>query len=365
MFAIINFYCDLYFSTQPMKPLQFPPAAGSPAPRYATLSNAAGHSVTLMDLGATLLSCRVPMPDGSVRETLLGHPAAIDGDPARGYAGAIVGRYANRIAGASFELDSVQHQLLPNENGNQLHGGPDGFHRRRWTMARAGAGCAQLTLVSPDGDQGFPGEVLAGVTYTLSDDGVLRIDLRAHSSAPCPVNLSNHAYFNLDAAHGDARGHRLQLRADYYLPVDRRLIPLAALAPVRQRPYDFRHPTTVAAGLDADGHDAGGIGYDHSWLLGPACRAGTEPAARLQSADGKLAMTIRTSLPAIQFYDGRFLSGMPDRNGQPYPRHAGFALEPQYLPDSPNRPDWPQPTCVLRPGETMHHFIELAFQATA
>jgi aldose 1-epimerase len=121
----------------------------------------------------------------------------------------------------------------------------------------------------------------------------------------------------------------------------------------------------VAAGLDADGHDAGGIGYDHSWLLEHACRAGAEPAARLQSADGKLAMTIRTSLPAIQFYDGRFLSGIPDRDGQPYPRHAGFALEPQYLPDSPNRPDWPQPTCVLRPGETMHHFIELAFQATA
>ena len=333
-------------------------------PRHLTLESGAGHFVTVMDIGATLLSCRVPMPGGGSRETVLGHPAALDNDPARGYAGAIVGRYANRIAGAAFELDGQRHQLQANENGNQLHGGADGFHRRRWRFDQTAANRVQLTLTSPDGDQGFPGEVLASVTYTISAHGVLRIDLRARSGAPCPVSLSNHAYFNLDAVHGDARDHLLQLRAARYLPVDAALIPLRELAPVDQGGYDFRSARSIRAGLEATAA-AGAPGYDHAWLLAPDCAAGAVPAARLQSADRKLSMSISTSLPAIQFYDGRHLHTLQDRQGRPYPAYAGFALEPEFLPDSPNRPDWPQPSCILRPGTSMHHFIELAFQAQA
>jgi aldose 1-epimerase len=335
------------------------------SPRYLTLDSGAGHRVTVMDIGATLLSCKVPMPDGSRRETLLGHPAALDADAARGYAGAIVGRYANRIAGAAFELEGRRHQLLANENGNQLHGGPDGFHRRRWAIEHAGPATARLSLLSPDGDQGFPGEVLASVTYSLSAQGVLRMDLRASCNAPCPVSLSNHAYFNLDARHGDARGHSLQIQSQSYLPVDSALIPQAALAPVRHGGYDFQIDRTVRAALAAV--VAGGYppGFDHAWLLSPACADGATPAAMLQSSDRKLSMAISTSLPALQFYDGRHLHTLHDRDGMPYPAFAGFALEPEFLPDSPNRPDWPQPSCILRPGNPMHHFIELAFQAHA
>ena len=341
------------------------PDSPDPLPRYLTLDSGAGHRVTVMDIGATLLSCRVPMPDGSRRETLLGHPAALDNDTARGYAGAIVGRYANRIAGAGFGLEGKHHQLQANENGNQLHGGPDGFHRRRWTVEHAGQASVRLSLLSPDGDQGFPGEVQATVTYSLSAQGVLRMDLRASSSAPCPVNLSNHAYFNLDASHGDARGHTLQIRAPYYLPVDGALIPREALAPVQHGGYNFEIPRTLRAALAAvvaGGHPPG---FDHAWLLAPACAGGAVPAAVLQSSDRKLSMAISTSLPALQFYDGRHLHALQDRDGKPYPAFAGFALEPEFLPDSPNRPDWPQPSCILRPGNPMHHFIELAFQAHA
>ncbi|MFS2135029.1 galactose-1-epimerase [Duganella sp. Dugasp56] len=335
-----------------------------PPPRYLTLESGAGHTATVMDIGATLLSCRVPMADGSRRETVLGHPAALDDDPSRGYAGAIVGRYANRIAGAAFELDGRRHQLQANENGNQLHGGVDGFHRRRWQFDQTAANRVQLNLLSPDGDQGFPGEVEASVTYTISAHGVLRIDLRARSSAPCPVSLSNHAYFNLDARHGDARDHLLQLRAPAYAPVDDQLIPQGALVPVEDSSYDFRAAKSVRAALDAAAA-AGTPGFDHAWLLSSQCAHGAVPAARLQSSDRTLAMTISTSLPAIQFYDGRHLHTLHDRDGRPYPSYAGFALEPEYLPDSPNRPDWPQPSCILRPGTQMHHFIELAFQASA
>ncbi|MES2160240.1 MAG: galactose-1-epimerase [Pseudomonadota bacterium] len=333
-------------------------------PTYLTLDSGAGHFATVMDIGATLLSCRVPMADGGSRETVLGHPAALDNDPARGYAGAIVGRYANRIAGAAFELDGQRHPLQANENGNQLHGGADGFHRRRWNLDQTAANRVQLTLCSPDGDQGFPGEVQASVSYTFSAHGVLRIDLRARSSVPCPVSLSNHAYFNLDADHGDAREHLLQLQAPSYLPVDAALIPLDALLPVERTGYDFRAARSIRAGLDAVAA-AGATGYDHAWLLSRACAGGALPAARLQSSDRKLAMTISTSLPAIQFYDGRHLHTLQDRDGRPYPSYAGFALEPEFLPDSPNRPEWPQPSCILRPGTSMHHFIELAFQANA
>jgi aldose 1-epimerase len=341
-----------------------PDSASHAPPRYLTLESGAGHFVTVMDIGATLLSCRVPMLAGGSRETVLGHPSELDNHPARGYAGAIVGRYANRIAGAAFELDGQRHRLQANENGNQLHGGEDGFHRRRWQFDQTAANRVQLSLVSPDGDQGFPGEVLAGVTYTISAHGVLRIDLRACSSAPCPVSLSNHAYFNLDAKHGDARDHLLQLQAPYYLPVDDALIPLDALASVEHSGYDFRSAHSVRAGLDAVAA-AGTPGYDHAWLLSPECAGGAVPVARLQSSDRKLSMAISTSLPAMQFYDGRHLHALQDRGGKPYPPYAGFALEPEFLPDSPNRPDWPQPSCIVRPGSPMHHFIELAFQAHA
>jgi aldose 1-epimerase len=288
----------------------------------------------------------------------------LDNDPARGYAGAIVGRYANRIAGAAFELEGTRHLLVANENGNQLHGGPDGFHRRRWTVDHAGTASVRLSLISPDGDQGFPGEVQASVTYSLSAQGVLRIDLRAPAAHP--------------ARSASATTHILTST-----PPRRRAWPHAAnrciaLPAGRQRADPAGGAGAGAAWrlqLPDSAHGAGGAGgggrwrspagFDHAWLLGPASKGGAAPAAVLQSSDRKLSMAIRTSLPALQFYDGRHLHALCDRDGKPYPAFAGFALEPEFLPDSPNRPDWPQPSCILRPGNPMRHYIELAFQAHA
>ncbi|WP_039029352.1 galactose-1-epimerase [Leclercia adecarboxylata] len=329
--------------------------------RLITLRNEAGMVVTLMDWGATLLSVRVPMTDGSVRETLLGCASPEQYVEQTAFLGASVGRYANRIAKSRFELDGVCFDLLPSQGENQLHGGPDGFDKRRWRILQQNDGEALLALDSPDGDQGFPGNCAATVHYRLTADNRIAIEYRATVDKPCPVNLTNHAYFNLDGNCSDVRQHRLQLLAQSYLPVDEMGIPHEGLKAVAGTSFDFRTTKAIAQDFLADDDQRKVNGYDHAFLL-DAQGDLSKPAAQLWSADEKLQMTVYTTAPALQFYSGNFLEGTPAREDGEYRVWQGLALESEFLPDSPNHAEWPQPDCVLRPGEeyvsvTEYHFI--------
>lgn len=243
------------------------------------------------------------------------------------YFGAVVGRYGNRVAGGRFTLDGVEHTLPVNNGPNSLHGGHDGFDKRVWTIAEQSKEAVTLTLSSPDGDQGYPGTLTATVTYTLEDDAI-RLDYTARTDAPTVVNLTNHSYFNL-AGGGDILGHRLQLAAGRYLPVDEHKIPTGELAPVKETPFDFTSPHTI-------GERYGGA-YDHCFVL--------DGGIRVVEPESGLAMEVSTTEPGVQFYAG----GMLDGAATPYGAHAGFCLETQHFPDSPNQPHFP--STVLRPGE--------------
>jgi aldose 1-epimerase len=330
-------------------------------PRLITLGGANGLSLTVMDIGATWISCRVPLADGSIREVLLGHPTPADYLTEPGYLGAIIGRYANRIAGARFMLDGHTHRLTPNEGPHQLHGGPEGFNRRRWRVAGQSASHVRFALASPAGDQGFPGALDASVEYRIERPDTLSITLEADVGAPCPVNLTSHAYFNLDAAHHDASSHRLRIAAANYLPIGRDLIPTGEIAPVEGTPFDWRAPRPIGERLHEVPQQQIAKGYDHCFVLEQACANAAIPAAELQSSDARLTMSLYTSYPGLQFYSGNHLDQTRARDGKPYAPHAGIALEPQYFPDSPNHPEWPQPSSILRPGERRTHVIRIRF----
>ncbi|MFS2223268.1 galactose-1-epimerase [Pantoea sp. B65] len=317
--------------------------------RITVLRNQNGMVVTFMDWGATWLSARVPMKDGSVREALLGCATPSDYLHQAAYLGATVGRYANRIAAARLQQGNIQ--LVANQGEHQLHGGPQGFDKRRWQIVSQSESEVHYRIASPDGDQGFPGALQARVHYRLDEHNCLSIEYQAQVDQPCPVNLTNHAYFNLDAQHGDARQHRLQLLADHYLPVDSMGIPCAELKPVTGNSFDFRQPKTVAAEFLQDEDQRVVKGYDHAFLLNSAGDS-SQPAAQLWSADGKLQLTVHTAAPALQFYSGNYLDGTPAREQGSYTAFQGIALESEFLPDSPNHPEWPQPSCWLQPGET-------------
>ena len=316
--------------------------------RITVLRNASGMVATFMDWGATWLSARVPMRDGSVRETLLGCATPSDYLHQDAYLGATIGRYANRINKATLTQQAIQ--LAANQGEHQLHGGPQGFDKRRWQIVSQSESSVVYRLDSPDGDQGYPGNLLAQVRYELDDDNCLSISYQAEVDQPCPVNLTNHAYFNLDAHHGDARQHRLQLLAEHYLPVDSDGIPNAPLKAVAGTSFDFRAGKIVAQDFLADADQQAVKGYDHAFLLDSAGDA-SQPAAQLWSADGELQLTVTTDAPALQFYTGNYLAGTRAREQESYTAFQGIALESEFLPDSPNHPEWPQPSCWLQPGE--------------
>lgn len=333
--------------------------------RLITLEHACGTRLTLMDWGGTWLSCLVPMSSVERREVLLGCARLEDYFTQTAYLGATIGRYANRIGRAQFSRAERVFHLTPTRGGHQLHGGPDSFDRRRWQIIAQGRDHVCLGLESPDGDQGFPGNLTARVTYCLLPEGRISMQYQASVDAPCPVNLTNHAYFNLDGGLSDVRQHSLQIRAARYAPVDGDLIPTGELLPVQGSGFDFNQSKSIAQDFLADIQQQQCGGYDHAWLLDAACRSMTEPAATLVAADRRLAMDVYTDKPAMQFYSGNFLAGIPARDGGCYEAYQGLALETQFLPDSPNHPEWPQPDCWLLPGTQYEYRTDLQFRPVA
>lgn len=320
------------------------------SPGVFQLQSGDGLRIAVTDAGAAWMSCLVPV-NGSEREVLLGYRAAADHLVQPGYLGAIIGRYANRIAGASFELDGQRIQLQPNEGEHQLHGGAGGFHRKLWQLVSHSEDRLELALISPDGDQGFPGELSVRAVYRVEPPLTVRITLEATTTAPTLCSLSSHAYFNLDGDAADIRQHRLQIDAHHYLPVRADLIPTGEQADVAGTAFDFRAPRRIGEALEALAGAVPGC-HDHCWLGGNAA---------LQSGDEALTLELHSAGPGLQFYAGEFLPRTPDRSGRPYAKHAGLALEPQALPDSPHHPEWPQKNAVLRPGDTYRQTLTYRF----
>lgn len=303
-----------------------------------------GTIASVLDWGATLRDLVVPTAGGGRRRVVLGYQRFDDYRANPSYLGAIAGRYANRIRDGRFRLDGRDYQLTLNEDGRtHLHGGTRGFSHQPWRIVERTAMSVTLGLTSPDGDQGYPGRVEARCTYTLAAPATLRVELSATTDAPTPVNLAHHSYFTLEDG-ADIRGHRLQIAAAAYTPVDAALIPTGAIAPVAGTPYDFRAARPVDLPLD------------HNFVL-----SGGGAAAVVTSADGRARLTVTTDAPGLQVYDGRGLRDLgPGLDGQRHFPHAGLALEPQLFPDGPNQPAFPQ--AVLRPGETWRQRSEFRFE---
>ena len=318
------------------------------------LTNGSGTEAGILTLGATLRRLLVADARGDRDDIVLGFDTAEEYLRGRHYFGATLGRYANRIAGGSFSLAGRRHQLTQNDGPNCEHGGIEGFDRRLWTVdsirhAHGAAVC--LSLVSPDGDQGFPGELRTQVTYTLTDDDALRIDYRATASAATVVNLAHHSYWNLaGAAAGDALHAQLSIDADSYTPVDTLLIPTGELRPVAGSVFDFRSPQFI----DSRIRDASepqlrvGRGYDHNFVLRGAAGL-LRRAARLEDPRSGRVLEVLTTAPGLQLYTGNFVAGSGIGKGRRLYREGdGVALEAQHFPDSPNQPGFP--STVLEPG---------------
>jgi len=336
--------------------------------RLYTLTNAHGIEARVSTYGATIVSLKTPDRDGHLANIVLGFDrleSYLAG--AVPYYGATVGRYANRIAKGRFTLEGRSYQLTLNDGPNSLHGGSRGFDKRVW-IADAGGGAAnslRLTYVSAAGEEGYPGELTAHVSYRLGEDDALEIAYEATTTAPTPVNLANHAYFNLTGNPGQTiLGHRLQIRAATFTPVDATLIPTGDMRIVAGTPFDFRRSTRIGLRIEAQDEQLQfGHGYDHNWVLAPAPAKGAlRLAAVLADPASGRVMEIRTTQPGLQFYSGNFLNGKPSGQGSVYGFRTGLCLETQHFPDSPNHPAFPN--SILRPGETYAEKTVLRFRTS-
>ena len=320
--------------------------------------------VCITDFGARMVSVEVPDRSGALGHVLLGFDDLAVYPHAGGSFGAVLGRYANRIARAQFTLDGQSFQLNGNNNGNTLHGGIGGFGLLNWQVESATEGETPelaLSLTSPDGDQGFPGTLRARAVYRL-EGAALHLELSATTEAPTIVNLSSHPYFNLAGiAEHDILDHRITIDAEHFLPTDAAQIPTGEIRPVAGTVFDFRKPRKIGEDIrKADPQLLTARGYDHCFVLNKTPRAGPQFAARvLDPASGRV-LEVHTTQPGLQFYSGNSLDGhVEGRGGVTFRQSSGFALEAQNFPDAPNHPGFPNP--VLRPGERYQQTIIYKF----
>jgi aldose 1-epimerase len=318
--------------------------------------------VGIATYGARIVWLKTKDRDGKVADVVLGYKS-VDGYVAEAttktYFGAIVGRYGNRIRGGKFSIDGKQYQVPLNNNGNALHGGPHGFDDQLWTGKEIPGG-VEMSLVSKDGDMGFPGTLTVHVRYTLVD-GSVQIVYSATTDKPTVTNITNHAYFNLSGeGSGTILNEVLMLNADEYTPVDAGLIPVGGPKPVEGTPFDFRKPTPIGARINQPNEQlkiAGG--YDHNWVLNGK-NDEMKLAAKLYDPKSGRVLTVTTTQPGVQFYSGNSLTGAFKGNaGVAYSKNTGLCLETQHYPDSPNQPAFP--STLLKPGETMHSTTVFTF----
>lgn len=330
-----------------------------------TLTNANGIEAKIMTYGATIVSLKTPDRAGHFKDIVLGFDTLAPYLAGVPYFGATVGRYANRIANGKFVLDGATYQLARNDGPNSLHGGVKGFDKRVWTanpFETNEGPSLRLTYVSAADEEAYPGQLTTHVTYVLSNDNTLSIVYDATTTAPTPINLANHAYFNLtgDPDH-TILDHVLTLNADRFTPVDATLIPTGELRPVSGTPFDFRTPQSIGSRIEAGDEQLHlGHGYDHNWILTKPQPNALTLAATLTDPGSGRSLEISTTQPGVQFYSGNFLDGSPAGHGTVFKHRTGLCLETQHFPDSPNHPAFP--STILRPGETYSEKAVLAFR---
>jgi len=319
-----------------------------------TLTNPVGMQVRAITYGAIIQGIRVPDRSGRLADVTLGYDSLQGYLGSSPYFGAVVGRYANRIAHGRFTLDGRTYRLAINNDPNHLHGGVKGYDKVVWearSFQRGDTVGVSFAHTSPDGDEGYPGRLQVSVTYTLTPGNALVVGFRAATDQPTPVNLSQHSYFNLAGeGRGDILGHVLTINANRYTPVDSTLIPTGELAGVAGTAFDFRSPTPIGARIGEDDPQLQyGKGYDHNFVLnrtGP----GIVHAVHVREPNTGRTLDISTTEPGLQFYSGNFLDGtITGKAGHVYGHRSGFALETQHFPDSPNHPSFP--STILRPGK--------------
>lgn len=329
---------------------------------HFTITNALGASVTLSSLGAGIVSVTVPDKDGKLADVVLGYKDAASWIADGPCMGKVPGRYANRIARGHFTLDGKEYTLAINNGVNALHGGPEGFQNQIWEARSLGDNCVIMTYRSKDGEEGYPGNLIAVAEYAWSDTNELMLRLRATTDAPTVINLTNHVYFNLDGEDsGPVLDHELKLNASRWLPTDDTQIPTGELAPVAGTPMDFTQPKAIGKDIHADFEALKiGKGYDHCWVVDDYKKGELRDVAVLRSARSGRRLTVATTQPGVQVYTGNWLAGCPESiSGHSYNDYDGVALECQNFPDAPNKPSFPSP--VLRPGQEYDETIKFTF----
>jgi aldose 1-epimerase len=320
--------------------------------QFYLLKNAAGMEVSITNFGARIVSIIVPDKDGNPQDVVLGF------DNIAGYLnnktdfGAAIGRYGNRIAKGQFTLDGTPYQLTINNGVNSLHGGTTGFQYQLFDIQEINPQTVEATYFSPDGDNGYPGNLQVKVTYQLKEDNALAIDYEATTDQPTVINLTNHSYFNLSGnPENTILDHVLFLNADRFTPVDATLIPTGEIAGVENTAFDFTTPAEIGQRIDDNSQQMQfGMGYDHNWVF-RASNTMDSPACQVSCPATGICMDVYTTEPAVQFYTGNFLDGtLTGKNNIVYQKRTGLCLETQHYPDSPNHPDFP--STRLNPGET-------------
>ena len=355
------FYCSIIFfaaacggpgeTESGLNPTDFVSETDGKSTALYTLTNSSGMEVCITNFGGRIVSVMVPDRDGNMRDVVLGFDNIAAYKTVPSDFGAAIGRYANRINQGRFTLDGVEYQLPRNNYGHCLHGGPEGWQNKVYDVLQATDNTLILSIDSPDGDEGFPGNVTAEVSYTLGEDNTLRIDYSASTDKPTIINMTNHSYFNLS---GDptkpATDHILYVNADSFTPVDSTFMTSGEILPAEGTPMDFRNAKTIGKDIDADYVQLeNGKGYDHNWVLNTGGDI-AKLAASLYSPESGIELRVYTDEPGIQIYTGNFLDGtVTGKHGIAYPHRASVCLETQHYPDTPNKPEWP--SAVLRPGE--------------
>lgn len=335
-----------------LDPSKFETTVDGKAVKLYVLKNKAGMEVCATNYGGRIVSVMVPDRNNQWRDVVLGHDSIADYIHIDGNFGALIGRYGNRINQGRFTLDGVEYQLPQNNYGHCLHGGPKGFHHSVWDATQPNDTTLELTLHSPDGEAGFPGNLDVKVVYTLTLDNALCLQYTATTDKPTIVNLTNHSYFNLSGnAANDVLDDTVQFDSDAFTPIDSTFMTWGEIRPVEGTPFDFRAGKTVGQDIEADDEQLkNGLGYDHNMVLNTGGDL-SKVACRISDPTSGIVLRVYTTEPGIQFYTGNFLDGkVKGKGGIAYPRRGAICVETQHYPDSPNQPNYP--SVVLRPGET-------------